>query len=202
MKLTAILVVVALAGVKAEAKSDFTLDSGRQITVYVRDNGNVSFAAEAMAQGLASKMFGEIGVTVHWRTGSPAATDTGSIAIEFTTNTPATLKPGALAYALPYEGVHIRIFWDRLQAGPFPREILAHVMVHEITHILQGVPRHSDEGIMKAHWTHEDHLAMKSQPLTFTPRDVELIYEGLDARASHAPKPAGLATIAASSAAE
>ena len=59
-----------------------------------------------------------------------------------------------------------------------PAVVLAHVLVHEITHILQGVNRHSDRRL-KAHWTPEDYRAMASKPLPFTPVDVQLIRLGL-----------------------
>jgi hypothetical protein len=31
-----------------------------------------------------------------------------------------------------------------------PTFVLAHVLVHEITHILQGIDRHSESGVMKS----------------------------------------------------
>jgi hypothetical protein len=52
-------------------------------------------------------------------------------------------------------------------------------MVHEITHLLQGVTRHSDTGVMKARWTGTDFGGMRVTPLPFTRQDVELIYSGL-----------------------
>ena len=57
------------------------------------------------------------------------------------------------------------------------QKVLARVMVHEITHILQGMSNHSDKGIMKAHWN-----AVEARSLGFTADDVELIYNGMDAR--------------------
>ena len=93
--------------------------------------------------------------------------------------------PGALAFAKVYEGVHITVFWNRIERQPRfapPVVVLAHVLVHEITHILQGVNRHSESGVMKSRWTAEDHRAMASKPLPFTPLDVELIQHGLDSR--------------------
>lgn len=117
MKLAAMAVIAAANGVSAQGKSQ----GGRQVTVYLCDNNLVPFTVESQAQGLASQMFAGIGVTVHWRVGEPPPSETNAIAIEFVGNTPAALKPGALAYALPYEGVHIRIFWDRMQANRFPR---------------------------------------------------------------------------------
>ena len=58
-------------------------------------------------------------------------------------------------------------------------QLLAHVLVHEITHILQGITRHSETGIMKAHWTPEDYEEMQLRPLSFTRKDIELIQIGL-----------------------
>jgi hypothetical protein len=83
-----------------------------------------------------------------------------------------------LAYALPYQGTYIEVFYDRVR-GTVDEEtrphLLAHVLAHEITHILQGVARHSETGVMKAHWTSDDYRWMCSHHLEFAPEDVELI---------------------------
>jgi hypothetical protein len=55
---------------------------------------------------------------------------------------------------LPYEGTHIVIFYDRVQAAIAPGRVttlLAHVMAHEVTHMLEGIPRHSAEGVLTVH---------------------------------------------------
>jgi hypothetical protein len=92
---------------------------------------------------------------------------------------------GAFAYSLPYGGRHIVVFWDRVlrKVGSSVAPILlAHVLVHEIAHILQGVSRHSKTGIMKATWGPEDYFQMRTKPLEFTDEDVALIHRGLAAR--------------------
>jgi hypothetical protein len=38
-----------------------------------------------------------------------------------------------------------------------PNGLLCHVIVHEITHVLENIDRHSAEGIMKAHWSDRDY---------------------------------------------
>jgi hypothetical protein len=82
-----------------------------------------------------------------------------------------------LAYPLPYEGSHILILYDRLlrkfQEGGIS-SLLAHVLVHEDTHILQGIHRHSDRGVMKANWDGSDYKAMRWKPLSFTAEDIDL----------------------------
>ena len=87
-----------------------------------------------------------------------------------------------VVYAQSYEAVHIQVFYDRIKYKPAPAELLAHVMVHEITHILQGISRHSDNGIMKANWSGEEFQRMRYKPLSFTEEDVVLTHRGLEAR--------------------
>jgi hypothetical protein len=54
--------------------------------------------------------------------------------------------------------------------------LLGHVIAHEITHILQGVPRHSETGVMKARWERKDLQALVDHPLRFAPVDEALIH--------------------------
>src|ERR1022692_2423743 len=59
------------------------------------------------------------------------------------------------------------------------RLAMAHVLVHEITHVLEGISRHSSTGIMKAQWNKNDFFEMRRKPLPFAQEDVNLIYDGL-----------------------
>jgi len=136
------------------------------------------------SRSLASKMFARIGVTIHWRFGVHGCPPQ-AILLGLTTRTPPTLKPGSLAYSLPYEGRHILVFYDRVvQDHPdLVKSVLAYVLVHEITHLLQAENRHSASGIMKAQWGENDYEDMKRGTLLFTTEDIDLIYRGLAARA-------------------
>jgi hypothetical protein len=134
-----------------------------------------------------SQMFAEIGVVMDWRVkmeDCPA----GALKVSLSNATPETLRPGALAYALPYEGTNIRVFYDRILRmhgrAAAPR-VMAHAMVHEITHIVQGIARHSVDGVMKARWTEADLRDMQRRPLAFASEDVDLIYKGLAFREAH-----------------
>lgn len=156
-----------------------------EVTVYVQGRSLVSATEWNRAQALAGEIFAGVGVKVDWRLGQPPRSQSRAaraIVIEMVTGTPKGRTPGALAYALPYEGVHIDVYYDRVQQATEPEyapNVLAHVLVHEITHILQGTSRHSDSGIMKAHWTHDDFMEMRVKPLSFTEEDVHLIKAGL-----------------------
>lgn len=138
------------------------------------------------ALSFASRMYSQIGVTIDWHSNGNPCSAPEAVNIELTDRTPATLLPGALAYALvPYKGIHIRVFLDRVQDAvnaetrPY---LLAHVLVHEIGHVLQGDSRHSETGVMKAHWTTEDYNHMAFRPLTFTAEDLVLIHKGIKER--------------------
>jgi hypothetical protein len=143
-----------------------------------------------LAQKMAIGMFADIGVMVEfYEEGKCPAKEQGMIHIHLDTGVPAERFPGALAYAMPYEGIHIEMFADRIRKMIGPQKmhvLLAHVLVHEITHILQGVHRHSEKGIMKAKWEQEDFQKMCWKPLSFTEKDIKLIHLGLEMQRSKA----------------
>jgi hypothetical protein len=93
---------------------------------------------------------------------------------------------GALGYAMPYRR-HIIIFFDRIETMQDAWTVLGHVMVHEITHIIQGVSRHSHTGLMKPHWSSRDLTEMRYKPLPFTQEDLILLYSGLAMRRIRQP---------------
>ena len=82
---------------------------------------------------------------------------------------------------------YIRVFYAQGGRAQDPKAagascLLAHVLVHEITHVLQPTPRHSTEGVMKARWTKDDISSMMWGPMPFTSEDINLIRLGLAAR--------------------
>jgi hypothetical protein len=136
------------------------------------------------AQVMASRMFAGIDVLLEWR-GTRNCGEGDNMVIELRISTPRDYQPGALAEAFPYEKTHILVFYDRMQNSTEPAilsGLLAHVLVHEITHMLEGVSRHSNTGVMKAHWDCKDFVAMRSKPLPFAPEDVRIIHYGIERR--------------------
>ena len=186
MKRAALVAMAAVMGITALAGS-VGPKVERKVTVCF-EQGNAGEVMDS-AELIASAMFRKIGVKLEWHSDRRTCEAQWEqvIAVSLSAHTPDNLLPGALAYALPYEGVHIEVFYDRMSnanADLLPA-LLAHVLVHEITHILQGINQHSMCGIMKAHWERDDYSHMDTKPLAFTDADVNLIYRGLDARASH-----------------
>ena len=54
-------------------------------------------------------------------------------------------------------------------------EFLGNVLAHELTHALEGVARHSSEGLMKPAWDVQDYGKMVHGPLPFAAADLELL---------------------------
>ena len=137
------------------------------------------------ARETAAKMFADIGVQIEWRTNKHSIPPNGAIVIKLTEDTLASYHPGAFAFALPYERVHIHVFYDRIRKAAPPAMVpclLAHVLAHEITHVLEGIDRHSESGVMRAHWSSDEMWDMASKPLAFTEEDKYLIHRGLKVR--------------------
>jgi hypothetical protein len=188
--------MMALAGLGAGA-AQAAERRACQVTVYLQDeqvaNPYLMFRAKAMAAG----MFAEIGIRLRWAIGEPQGDRRGKgnvgssspcreIPIRLVAHAAKEVQPGAWGYAFPYarSGVRVTLFYDRIltlarggvEAGGI---LLAHVLAHEVAHMLQGIARHSEEGVMKAQWTEEDTIQMRRKPLSFASHDADLIHLAL-----------------------
>jgi hypothetical protein len=133
-------------------------------------------------------MFADIGIRLEWTACEPAGIPSPApVLVEVVSGTPEGFKSGVLGYAMPFQVRHVIIFFDRIATMPIAYTALAHVMVHEIAHVIQGVSRHSQIGLMKAHWTGRDLLEMQYKPLPFTTEDLTLLYRGLTAARDMTP---------------
>jgi hypothetical protein len=186
MKSTAMVTMAAMLGSLTWAADR---PGEQKVVACFEENG--SYLVEApQARMIASELFHSAGVKLELRTGRRSCEGQREdvIVVSLSMNTPPDLRPGALAYARPFEGVHIRVFYDRIANGAHSRQLqpylLAYVIVHEITHILEGIDRHSDSGIMKAKWASREHDLMLKSQLPFTEEDIQLIHLGLATRAA------------------
>jgi hypothetical protein len=104
------------------------------------------------------------------------------IALTIKPDAPSDVAPGVHAVTRLADG-SITVYYGRLRplAWNWPSlvpTLLAQTFAHEIGHSLQRLHRHSDTGILKAHWTIDDFHAMQEKQLRFTPLDAELIRAG------------------------
>jgi len=175
--ITVAAVMMAVAGLaQAREKNQIPAEA---VTVCL----GTPVAGTELAQMVTSEIFDRIGVRIDWRSMNHCPAE--AIQISFQTGTDTNQSPGALAYALPYERIHIRVFYDRVRSfgNDAGGSLLGHVLAHEIGHILQGVARHSETGLMKTEFTEADRFRMcHNRPLNFTGLDADLIHSGLEER--------------------
>jgi hypothetical protein len=178
--LATVLATVLTTAILSESISarDPEGSTGSGLIIYA---GNVPRLDVHEAQVLASKILASAGVKIDWRSRHSRAAGK-AIQINFQDQTPANEFPGALAKSFPFGGTQVVVFYDRIKRK-FPESarvsVLAHVLAHEIIHVLTGSNWHAETGVMKAYWTREDYIRMIYKPLSFTAADLSLISEGL-----------------------
>jgi hypothetical protein len=181
MKALKVVAIAAVAAGMAHA-AELAPEAGRSVTICVDPgaHGSEVYSARRLVSGL----FAKIGVKVDWRERAACPPDGSALLVSLSDKTPDNQRPGALAYALPYEGSHLVVFYDRVhRLDSNPRNnLLAYTFAHEITHILEGISRHSESGIMKAHWDYADRYDMRMGRLSFAAADADLILRGLESR--------------------
>ena len=186
MRLMAMVMVIMAAAARTRAAETSV---ARNVTVCMNPGGDL--VTVHAAEKMASQIFAEIGVAIQWdRMRQCPLKD--AILVSLLTETPAGQPLLTLAKAFPYEGTHIMVFFDRVKSTVKPGlviPLLAYVLAHEITHILEGTYSHSETGIMKARWDIGDYFQMRRRRLRFSEEDIFLVYEGLGSRhaAAHAP---------------
>jgi hypothetical protein len=178
MKTKRLVAMLAMAGGSLCAGQRATVQKAT-VTVCIDPDPHVLMGVRP----LASAMFASIGVRINWRERDSCPVGVGAIQVRLSYKSTIMHNSEVLAFAQPYEGT-IVVFLDRVQelnrnGGP---SVLAHVLVHEVTHVLEGVSRHSATGIMKARWDDNDFSEMDYKPLPFAPEDIDLIYVSLKAR--------------------
>ena len=183
-KALATVCLMAVAAMEAEGRTT----AGDCVTVNLQGEHLMSALVLAYAEATASRIFGDIGVSVRWiySASRPAGENCVPIRLRFVTGAPATFHPGALAYALPYQegGTQIQVFVDRVRCSSARQKgvLLGYVTTHEIGHVLEEVSWHSGEGIMKAHWADGEFTKIFAGSLRFVGADADLIHRGLSKR--------------------
>jgi hypothetical protein len=182
MKNAMAIVLAAAVGSGAWANRISPENNASAVTVCMEQVPDSGIAYRAQME--AAQIFSEVAVQIAWRDGR-ACNAGGAIHIHLSDQTAPNLRPGVLASAHLDQANYIEVFYDRVRdavgSATVPH-LLAHVLVHEITHILQGIARHSETGIMKAHWNVDEYRQMGCHHLPFAPEDVELIRLGMQDR--------------------
>jgi hypothetical protein len=169
-----------------------------RVDVYISNRDD---SARLLGTGkiLAFGIFEKIGVHVNWRTGELAdnAAPPKAFGIRTLEHAPESATPGALASAriVGSSGTEITVYKDRVLRFLDNHSNLAgvgagYVLTHELAHVMQGVGRHSESGILKAQWSNADFEEMVFHKLAFTNFDVDLIHRGLALQLASVSAPA------------
>ena len=143
-------------------------------------------------RAITERIFSETGVRIEWRLAGPHSPGClkkpmhQTILLAFSWNTAEHFHAGALAFSNPYStaGACVTVFMDRLKPMAAHNPVtaaflLGHILAHEMAHVLQGIMRHSESGVLKEGWSPMEVDAMRKKPLRFTDYDKKLILEGL-----------------------
>jgi hypothetical protein len=181
---------ILAAALTADARSTKPAD----VTICVVSEDGAPSSVTQKARATVSWMFARIGVNVRWQSGVLKTISSDgrplTIQVRFAREAPAGVPPEALANALPFgkEGVAVTVMYERIRSvarrSSQEAAILAHVLAHEIGHVLQNTNWHARDGVMKAHWSGQDFDEMERKPLEFTPQDIALIRDGLSTRSA------------------
>ena len=151
------------------------------VTVLMNGDAIVPNPVSYPAKTQVTRIFTAIGVRLVWQSKESQAASPFRIHAKFTTSIPKSSHPGALAYAEPFNGNPvITVMYDRILATAAGRPrlvsaLLAHVLAHEIGHILLATDSHANTGIMKALWSNADYEEMERTPMLFEPEDEDSI---------------------------
>lgn len=189
-----ILSFLVLAVIAANASAQPVADSEPVVEVFLppplRQDTALAFSK---AQRVATEIYSAIGVRVVWPSNGQRPTGCAKeamhrrILVAFQESDPRFVSDQALAWSNPNltTGPCITLLIDRVKAAiqlnplSFPF-VLGHALAHELGHVLEGIPRHSDSGLMKARWSfHEVAGMMKNQRLEFASDDADLIRAAL-----------------------
>jgi hypothetical protein len=140
-----------------------------------------SHALEGVRPGTAA-MFARIGVRIAWHALHACPVGVGAVQVRLSRDSTSVRNADseALAAAQPYAWT-VTVFLDRVKElnRNWGISVMAVVLAHEITHVLEGRRRHSSTGIMKARWDNHDSFEISRQTLAFAQDDIDLIYAGL-----------------------
>ncbi len=136
----------------------------------------------AKAEGLASRILADAGVTTEWRDSDVNDTEARTLefrgssgstcpeplrsrefAVEIAKSAPAWLPNGSLGRALPCarQGIVATVFNDQVAAVAQHTltgyiRVLGHALAHEIGHVLLQSNEHTAEGLMRGVWSRAD----------------------------------------------
>ena len=114
MKLHMALAIGAILAPNACARTVEDVERPRVLLCMERTSDPPSVIERA--QTLTTRMFDQIDVALVWHGLKHCPEEPRPIVIRLSVDSPRQIFPGALAVSYPFEGAHIRVFYDRVGA--------------------------------------------------------------------------------------
>jgi hypothetical protein len=111
MSITPVVVIAAI--VWASAPANAVPAAKPRVIICMTVTNTEDIGLQSQAKSLTSIILASSGVNIQWH--DPSQCPSGAIIITLSSDEPASLRPGLLAYALPFEGTHIVVFYDRVK---------------------------------------------------------------------------------------
>lgn len=154
------------------------------IVIHLTNIADVPAAVLREAERQVVEMFRDAGVDVRWSSdGCSRGGDAGAVRLTLLPfETGALQRDGRaiLGAAMPSsDGIGTAwVFYSRVgreadRHGVAIAPVLASAIAHEIGHLLQRSPGHTDRGLMRASWNHADYLRATNRRLRFSSADAE-----------------------------
>lgn len=153
------------------------------IVIHLTTIASVPAAVMRDAQQQVIEIFRVAGVDVRWSSEACSRGDAGAVRLTLLPYETGALQRdhrAILGAAMPSsEGIGTAwVFYNRVareadRHGVAIAPVLASAIAHEIGHLLQRSPGHTDSGLMRASWNHADYLRATNGRLRFSAADAE-----------------------------
>jgi len=159
------------------------------IVIHITNAADAPASIVREAQAHVTTLFQEIGVDITWAADSTAARGERVLRLTLIPVEGGALieRPRAvLGAAMPGpRGGTAWVFYRQVERAAERHAVavtpvLACAIAHEIAHLLQAVPAHSEHGVMRAAWNHGDYVGAAGGRLRLRPADIATPAAGLD----------------------
>jgi hypothetical protein len=183
---TCVFAATLISPETVQGQSEANSANAFSLSVQIYNWGKVSRVTLQKGQAVAGEIFKEAGVELTWaECPCEARLETMTLSLRIIPklfgSTTSTFRSDHLGFAAVTEegGVLATVFYDRIESlgkGGDLSGILGLAMAHELGHLLLGSKAHTDEGIMRPHWTRRD-LRQAKLDSNFTPGQADAIRE-------------------------
>jgi hypothetical protein len=190
--LTGVLAFPEIVPAQSEAEATNAL-TPLTLSVQIYNWAKVSPATLQKGQALAGQIFKKAGLELKWVECpcEPSVESTAALSVRIIPklfgSTRSKFRNDHLGFAAVTDegGVLATVFYDRIESlgrGGDLSNLLGLATAHELGHLLLGSKAHTDEGIMRRHWTRRELRQGQQNPFLFSSEQAGRIRTKVSAR--------------------